>query len=163
MRLNDAANVRKRQIVLRAVRYLERLIQSAFSQSSACVYDGLEYYSQAEKTLIKEMQGQGVVEDSSPSMPKIKVEPQNDLSVTLPDIDSLIDPENSFTNNTNNNNNLNSVSNNNVPSHKNNPGGDSTGPDDTIIDPETYCKLGHLQLLLEDFPKGKMLFILIII
>lgn len=29
--------------------------------------------------------------------------------------------------------------------------------DDINIDPRTYCKLGHFHLLLEDYPKGKIL------
>lgn len=34
--------------------------------------------------------------------------------------------------------------------------------DDINIDPRTYCKLGHFHLLLEDYPKGTLVTIIIV-
>ncbi|KAF2362118.1 hypothetical protein FHG87_007120 [Trinorchestia longiramus] len=206
IKLNEPQHAKKKSIVLRAIKCLERIILVANnSKTNESIYENIETLTEAAAnshaggTNSNSNYGSGVggdsdslglesmLGDTSSLLANVKVEPQtaddgmSSLASSTAALDSLmcsnsIDSMSSLNNlnnnipsgnnntsissllssntpNINNNNNTNNNNSNSV-TKLNSLSPPPSNEESSAVDPETYCKLGHFHLLLEDFPKA---------
>lgn len=131
MKLNDPQHAKKKALVLKAIKYLERLIIHS-NRSLSKQSPPSSTTPNACEAKLKVIKQEPLSTDTPVSINSSIVNPTTTLDET---ITSLTDD----------------VSREALVSSEG-----RTNKDPSVdIDPKTYCKLGHFHLLLEDFPKGK--------
>uniref|UniRef100_A0A182NB27 TPR_REGION domain-containing protein n=1 Tax=Anopheles dirus TaxID=7168 RepID=A0A182NB27_9DIPT len=152
LKLSAPENLKKKALVLKAVKYLERMLIQAYNQKKA--------HDDEDKT--KENPPE------APSCVKIKQETPlcDDAGVTT--IDESLPAEIMSTEGTEESKNTSTAAGDEIKmesdeSAKDTPATDGSAEEekrtsdedkDISIDPKTYCKLGHFHLLLEDYEKA---------
>uniref|UniRef100_A0A182RCB7 TPR_REGION domain-containing protein n=3 Tax=Anopheles funestus TaxID=62324 RepID=A0A182RCB7_ANOFN len=155
LKLSAPENLKKKALVLKAVKYIERMLIQAYNQKKA--------HDDAEKSKEKSSDETGLSDGV-----KIKQEVENPLCDVGVTIDESLPAEIMSTESAGETKQTSTVVNeiktedDNVAIKDSTDGEDATEAEnrssddekDINIDPKTYCKLGHFHLLLEDYEKA---------